>query len=108
MFPSVALAYRPFVSTDAAVADAGEVEVELGYAGFRRDGSGTTIVAPALIANLGVARDLEVVGEFKLVKISTAATASPTGSRTAPSRSSGSLGKARSTGTVRCPRSQSS
>ena len=67
MFPSVALAYRPFVSTDAAVADAGEVEVELGYAGFRRDGSGTTIVAPALIANLGVTRDLEVVGEFKLV-----------------------------------------
>jgi len=57
----------PFFSTDAAVANAGEVEVELGYAAFRQNGNGTTIVAPALIANLGVARALELVGEFKLV-----------------------------------------
>ena len=61
-----AFGYRPFVSTDAAVADLGEVEIELGYAGFRRDHDRTTIVAPTLIGNLGVARDLEVVGEFKL------------------------------------------
>src|SRR5205809_4306880 len=54
-------------STDAAVANAGEVEVELGDAAFRQNGNGTTIVAPALIANLGVARALELVGEFKLV-----------------------------------------
>ena len=67
MSPSVALAYRPFFSTDAAVANAGEVEVEVGYAAFRQNGNGTTIVAPALIANLGVARALELVGEFKLV-----------------------------------------
>ena len=33
--PSRALAYRPFVSTDAAVAGPGEVEIEFGYAGFR-------------------------------------------------------------------------
>ena len=67
MSPSVALAYRPFFSTDAAVANAGEVEVEVGYAAFRQNGNGTTIVAPALIANLGVARALELVGEFRLV-----------------------------------------
>lgn len=61
-----AMAYRPFVSTDAAVADVGDVEVEFGYAGFREDHGRVTIVAPTLIGNLGVARDVEVVGEFKL------------------------------------------
>jgi len=33
--PGVALAYRPFVSTDAAVADPGEVEIEFGSEGLR-------------------------------------------------------------------------
>ena len=35
-----------FGSTDAAVAHAGEVEVEFGYAGFRKNDEGVTIVAP--------------------------------------------------------------
>ncbi len=61
----IALAYRPFVSTDAAVADAGEIEVELGYVGFRRHHGATTIVAPTLIANLGLSHDLELVAETK-------------------------------------------
>src|SRR6266481_8476797 len=65
--PSRALAYRPFVSTDAAVAGPGEVEIEFGYAGFRRNDEHTTIVAPTVIANLGLGHDLELVGEFKLV-----------------------------------------
>ena len=65
--PQVATAYRPFVSTDAAVAGPGAVEVEFGYAGFRQDGGRTAIIAPTIIGNVGVARDLEVVGEFKLV-----------------------------------------
>jgi hypothetical protein len=64
--PAAAWAYRPFVSTDAAVADAGDVEIELGYAGFRRDGARSTIVAPTVIGNIGVARDLELVAESKL------------------------------------------
>src|SRR5262245_31282542 len=55
-----AFAYRPFVSTDAAVAAPGEVEIELGYAGFRQEGSRTAIVAPAVVGNFGVARNLEV------------------------------------------------
>lgn len=62
-----AFAYRPFVSTDAAVAAPGEVEVELGYAGFRQDGSRTAIVAPTVVGNFGVARNLELVAEFKFV-----------------------------------------
>jgi len=64
--PGRAFAYRPFVSTDAAVADAGEVEVELGYGGFREDHHQVTIVALTIVGNLGIARDVEVVGEFEL------------------------------------------
>jgi hypothetical protein len=60
-----ALAYRPFVSTDAAVADAGEIEVEFGYIGFRRHHGENTIVAPTIIANLGLCRNLELVAETK-------------------------------------------
>lgn len=58
--------YRPFVSTDAAVADEGEVEIEFGYAGFREDHGGVTILAPQVVANLGVVRDIEAVAEFDL------------------------------------------
>src|SRR5437763_14643385 len=65
--PPDALAYRPFVSTDAAVADRGEVEIEFGYAGFRRTDGHTAIVAPTVIANIGLGRGLEAVAEFKLV-----------------------------------------
>jgi hypothetical protein len=60
-------AYRPFVSTDASVADPGDVELEFGYIGFRRDGSRTAIIAPTVIGNLGLGHDLEAVAEFKLV-----------------------------------------
>jgi hypothetical protein len=65
-FPRRAFDYRPFVSTDAAVADVGEVEIEFGYAGFRQDHHRSTIVAPTIIGNLGIARDLEIVAELKL------------------------------------------
>jgi hypothetical protein len=62
-----AFAYRPFVSTDAAVAGVGELEIELGYAGFTERGEGDfTIVAPSIVANLGIARGFELVGEFEL------------------------------------------
>ena len=64
---SPAGAYRPFVSTDAVVAGPREVEIEFGYAGFRRNGGSTSIVAPTVIANLGLGHELELVGEFKLV-----------------------------------------
>jgi hypothetical protein len=61
----VALAYRPFVSTDAAVAGPGEIEIEFGYIGFSRHHGENTIVAPTVIANLGLCRDLELVAETK-------------------------------------------
>jgi hypothetical protein len=39
--PRLAFAYRPFDSTDAAVAAKGEVELELGPLGFLRTGPGS-------------------------------------------------------------------
>ena len=58
---AVALAYRPFDSTDADVAKAGEFELELGPVGRLREGSKRFVVAPAVIANIGFSRDRELV-----------------------------------------------
>src|SRR5262245_29722993 len=66
MPPRRAFGYRPFIATDAAVASVGEVEIEFGYAGFREDHGSATIIAPTIVANLGFARDFELVGEFKV------------------------------------------
>jgi hypothetical protein len=59
--PHVALAYRPFDSTDAAVADAGLIEIELGPVAYidRRDGSVTE--APVMTTNVGLADRWEAV-----------------------------------------------
>ena len=54
-------AYRPFDGTDAAVAERDAVEIELGPTGFLRIGSGRFLVAPAVIANLGLADHWELV-----------------------------------------------
>src|SRR5689334_25449592 len=62
-----AFAYRPFGSTDASVTETGDVAVEFGAIGFRSDGGQKSLVAPAVIGNFGVAHDVELVGEFKLV-----------------------------------------
>jgi hypothetical protein len=59
--PARAPAYRPFDSTDAAVAAKGDLELELGPVGFLRDGRGQLVVLPAMIFNLGIARGWEVV-----------------------------------------------
>jgi hypothetical protein len=59
-----ARAYRPFDSTDADVAAAGELELELGPVGFLRPDAGARLlVAPAVIVNLGVRPGLELVLE---------------------------------------------
>jgi len=55
------LAYRPFDSTDADVAHAGEFELELGPVGRLREGSKKFLVAPAAIANIGFSGDRELV-----------------------------------------------
>ncbi len=56
-----AAAYRPFDSTDASVAEAGNVELELGPIGYLTEGRAHFLVAPALIANLGLSRRWELV-----------------------------------------------
>src|SRR5437870_13234632 len=64
--PACAWAYRPFVSTDAAVADPREVEIELGYFNLERAGGKNTIATPSMVLNYGVAKNLELVGELRL------------------------------------------
>jgi hypothetical protein len=61
--PQEASAYRPFDSTDAAVADFRETEIEFGPVGFRRDDSGRTLIAPAVVYNYGYAKNWELVIE---------------------------------------------
>src|SRR5215831_4061249 len=60
---SQAHAYRPFDGTDAAVADPGEVEVELQPAGPRYEGASRTLVAPAAVLNFGLSEGWEAVFE---------------------------------------------
>jgi hypothetical protein len=67
---SPASAYRPFEGTDAAVADTGELEVELQPAGFLKQGADKTLVAPAWVVNIGISQGWEAVfqgqGQFPL------------------------------------------
>jgi hypothetical protein len=59
-----AWAYRPFVSTDAAVADVKEVEVELGYFNLERAKGKNNFIIPTVVLNYGFMPRVEVVGEF--------------------------------------------
>src|SRR5438477_11987344 len=62
-WPAPVLAYRPFDSTDAAVADKGAFEVELSPLSFRHDDDGPAWIAPSARLNYGFAEDWEVVLE---------------------------------------------
>ncbi len=62
-WPARALAYRPFDSTDADVAKTGELEIELGPAGYLREDGDRFLVAPAIILNAGVFDRWELVLE---------------------------------------------
>src|SRR5262245_14269587 len=64
-YASSALAYRPFDSTDADVAHAGEAEIELGPVQLLKEGSKRFVHVPAVIANLGFSHDRELVLEGK-------------------------------------------
>lgn len=59
--PRPAFAYRPFDSTDAAVAATGELEFELGPLGYLQTGQERFLVAPCLTLNLGIAASWELV-----------------------------------------------
>jgi hypothetical protein len=61
-----AFAYRPFDSTDADVAAPGEVELEFGPIGYLHEGSDKFLIAPAVIANLGIQGNREIVLEGRL------------------------------------------
>jgi len=58
---SEAFAYRPFDGTDAAVAEPGVVEIELGPAQYIEQGSQRALVAPAVVFNYGIAERWELV-----------------------------------------------
>ena len=58
-----ARAYRPFDATNAAVAEQGDIEMEVGPVGFLKEGSGRFLIAPSLILNWGLAADWELVLE---------------------------------------------
>jgi hypothetical protein len=61
--PGVASAYRPFDGTDADVAAAGELELELGPLHYAQEGKETSLFTPTVL-NLGVAPRLEFVVDF--------------------------------------------
>src|SRR5262244_3475166 len=63
---SSASAYRPFVSTDAAVADPKEIEIELGYFTLDRTRDENTFIMPRTVLNYGLFKNWEAVAEFAI------------------------------------------
>jgi hypothetical protein len=61
-----AFAYRPFDGTDAAVADPGEMEIELQPAGGKSSEGQKILIAPATVLNFGLAKNWEAVFEGRL------------------------------------------
>ena len=57
------VAYRPFDSTDAAVADEGAFEVELSPLSYRHDDDGSAWITPSARLNYGFAKGWEAVLE---------------------------------------------
>jgi hypothetical protein len=73
-FPTaVAWGYRPFVSTDAAVVDPQEVEIELGYFTLERTEGENTFIIPSLVVNYGLCKNVEIVGELRIERSPTGA-----------------------------------
>lgn len=62
-YASMAFAYRPFDGTDADVAKAGELEIEFGSLQWIRQDGKRFLQAPAVVANLGLSREHELVIE---------------------------------------------
>jgi len=62
--PTRSWAYRPFISTDAAVADPKEVEIEFGYFTLEREKGENSFIVPRVILNYGLFKSWEAVAEF--------------------------------------------
>jgi len=69
---SAAFGYRPFVSTDAAVADPKEIEIELGYFTLERTRDENTFIIPRAVLNYGLFKNWEGVVEFAIQRASEA------------------------------------
>jgi hypothetical protein len=63
MLSAPAHAYRPFNGTDGDVAEAGTYELEFSPLGFERHGANRTLMGPAIVNNLGLPGEFEVVLE---------------------------------------------
>ena len=63
LYAATAFAYRPFDGTDADVAKAGELEIELGPLQWVRQDGKRFLQAPAVVANFGLSREHELVIE---------------------------------------------
>jgi hypothetical protein len=75
---SNAFAYRPFEGTDAAVAELGEFELELGPVQYQRAGTEKFVMAPATVLNFGIANRWELVIDWRnFVKVSGASSTPP-------------------------------
>src|SRR5947209_18339054 len=61
-----AWAYRPFDGTDAAVAETGEVEIELGPVEYLREGAERVLLAPNVRINYGFIPGWEAVLEARV------------------------------------------
>jgi hypothetical protein len=61
-----AFGYRPFDGTDAAVADPGQLEVELQPVGRLQEGSERFLIAPDVVFNFGLIKNWEAVFEGRL------------------------------------------
>lgn len=59
-------AYRPFDGTDADVLDRGDMELELGYLHYLREGSQRSLETPVAIMNLGLPHKRELVFEGRI------------------------------------------
>jgi hypothetical protein len=64
LVPTPSWAYRPFVSTDAAVADPKEIEIEFGYVTLEREQGENSFIIPRVVINYGLFKNWEGVGEF--------------------------------------------
>ena len=67
VIPSSCWAYRPFIATDAAVADPEEVEIELGYFTMDRANGENAFTIPHVVLNYGFLKNWEAVAEFAVL-----------------------------------------
>jgi hypothetical protein len=62
--PIPSWAYRPFISTDAALVDSKEIEIELGYSTLQREQGETSFIIPRVVINYGMFKNWEAVAEL--------------------------------------------